>query len=251
MSKEIAKTVNTQLSAFEDQLAAMAMDTVKAEQTGAAFLSTKGGALTYRGNNITDNKLACVVLAAPIERLYYDSRYDPTKIVGPKCFAIAQIQTGMGPAPSVEKSEHSTCEGCPKNEWGSASNGGKGKACRETRRLLLIPADSIGSASAVAAAEVAALRPPVTSLKNYSSYVQTLAATLKRPPLAVVTEISVVPDAKTQFKVEFKMLKAIDDMDVVRALMNRMQAEVDRAIATAGAVNEESGEATAPQSDRF
>jgi hypothetical protein len=240
-----------QLALFEDQLAAMALETVKAEQTGAAFLSTKGGALTYRGNVITDNKLACVILSAPVERLYYDSRYDPTKIVGPKCFAIAQIQTGMGPSPSVEKPEHSTCEGCPKNEWGSATNGGKGKACRETRRLLLIPADSIGSAAAVAGAEIAALRPPVTSLKNYSSYAQTLAATLKRPPLAVVTEIAVVPDAKTQFKVEFKMLKAIDDMAIVQAIMARAQGEVDRAIATAGAVNEEGSEAPATQSDRF
>jgi hypothetical protein len=240
-----------QIALFEDQLAAMALETVKAEQTGAAFLSTKGGALTYRGNVITDNKLACVILAAPVERLYYDSRYDPTKIVGPKCFAIAQIQTGMGPAPSVEKPEHSTCEGCPKNEWGSATNGGKGKACRETRRLLLIPADSIGSAAAVAGAEIAALRPPVTSLKNYSSYVQTLAATLKRPPLAVVTEIAVVPDAKTQFKVEFKMLKAIDDMSIVQAIMSRAQGEVDRAIATAGAITDEGGEAPATQSSRF
>lgn len=238
-----------QLSLFEDQLAAMAAETVKAEQTGAAFLSTKSGTLTYRGNPITDNKLACVVLAAPIERLYYDSRYDPTKIVGPKCFAIAQVQTGMGPAKNVEAPEHATCEGCPKNEWGSSMNGGKGKACRETRRLLVIPADSIGSVAAVATAEIAALRPPVTSLKNYSGYVQTIAATLKRPPLAVVTEISVVPDAKTQFKVMFNMVKSIDDMAIIQAIMARAASEVDKAIATAGAVNEEAD--TATQTTRF
>jgi len=239
-----------QLSLFEDQLAAMAAETVKAEQTGAAFLSTKGGVLTYRGNPITDNKLACVILAAPVERLYYDSRYDPTKIVGPKCFAIASIQHGMGPAKNVEAPEHTTCEGCPKNEWGSATNGGKGKACRETRRLLVIPADSIGSVAAVQAAEIAALRPPVTSLKNYASYVQTIAATLKRPPLAVVTEIAVVADAKTQFKVMFNMVKAIDDMAIIQAIMARANGEVDKAIATAGAVNDES-EAPVSQSDRF
>jgi hypothetical protein len=239
-----------QLSLFEDQLAAMAVETVKAEQTGAAFLSTKSGVLTYRGNPITDNKLACVILAAPVERLYYDSRYDPTKIVGPKCFAIAAIQHGMGPAKNVEAPEHTTCEGCPKNEWGSATNGGKGKACRETRRLLVIPADSIGSVAAVQTAEIAALRPPVTSLKNYASYVQTIAATLKRPPLAVVTEIAVVVDPKTQFKVMFNMVKAIEDMAIIQAIMARASIEVDKAIATAGAVNEES-DAPVAQSDRF
>lgn len=233
-----------QIALFEDELAKLANASVKAEQAGlgATFLSTKGGVLTYRGNPITGNKLQCVILSAPVERLYYDARYDPTKLVGPKCFAISAAATGMGPSDRCEEKQHDTCEGCPKNEWGSSSNGGKGKACRETRRMLLIPADSLGSVDAVKGAEVAALRPPVTSLKNYSTYVQTVAATLKRPPLAVISEIAIVPDAKTQFKVTFSLVKAIDDMDIVRALMERANSEVDKAIETAGAMNDEQAE---------
>lgn len=237
-----------QVALFEDELAKLAVDSVKAEQAGlgATFLSTKSGALTYRGNPITGNKLQCVILAAPVERLYYDTRYDPTKLVGPKCFAIAAIATGMGPTDRVEGKQHDTCEGCPKNEWGSATNGGKGKACRETRRLLLIPADSIGSVDAVKAAEVAALRPPVTSLKNYATYVQTVATTLKRPPLAVISEIAVVPDAKTQFKVTFSLIKAIDDPAIIRALMDRAETETQRAIETAGIASDEQAEGAPP-----
>lgn len=231
----------TQLALFEDQLAALAIESVKAEQSSlaTAFLSTKGGNLTYRGDVITGNKLACVVLAAPIERLYYSSRYDPTKVTGPDCFAISATATGMAPSSASPAVQHATCEGCPKNEWGSAPNGGKGKACRETRRLLLIPADSIGSVDAVKAAEVAALRPPVTSLKNYATYAQTLAATLKRPPLGVISEVAVAPDAKTQFKVVFNMVKAIEDNAVIGALIERAKTEVQKAIDSAGAVNEE------------
>lgn len=233
-----------QVALFEDELAKLANASVKAEQAGlgATFLSTKGGVLTYRGNPITGNKLQCVILSAPVERLYYDARYDPTKLVGPKCFAIASVATGMGPSDRCEEKQHDTCEGCPKNEWGSSPTGGKGKACRETRRMLLIPADSVGSVDAVKAAEVAALRPPVTSLKNYSTYVQTVAATLKRPPLAVISEIAVVPDAKTQFKVTFSLVKAIEDMDIVKALMERANAEVDKAIETAGIMQDEQAE---------
>ena len=71
----MAKNQNA-VALFEDQLAAMATEVVKAEQSGltATFLSTKGGVLTYRGDPITGNKLACVILAAPIERLYYADR---------------------------------------------------------------------------------------------------------------------------------------------------------------------------------
>lgn len=241
-----------QVALFEDQLAAMASESVKAEKTGlqTAFLSTKGGVLTYRGDVITSNKLPCVILSAPVERLYYDSRYDPTKIVGPKCFAIASVATGMGPSAASESKQSDNCESCAMNQWGSAANGGKGKACRETRRLLLIPADSLTSAAAVAVAEVAALRPPVTSLKNYSSYVQTIAATLRRPPLAVITEISVVSDPKTQFKVVFNMVKAIEDPEIIQALIKRAAEETEKAIATAGMEPTDDAVAT-PASTRF
>ena len=225
-----------QLALFEDQLAAMAVESVKAEQASlqTTFLSTKGGNLTYRGDAVAGNKLACVILAAPVERLYYSTRYDPTKLVGPDCFAIATSSIGITPADTAPNKQCSQCEGCPKNEWGSSPTGGKGKACRETRRLLLIPADAIGSADAVKGAEIAALRPPVTSLKNYATYVQTVAATLKRPPLGVITEVAVVPDPKTQFKVVFNMVKTIEDQDVLAALMERSKEEVEKAIATAG-----------------
>jgi hypothetical protein len=156
----------------------------------------------------------------------------------------------MGPLDNVEKKQSDKCSTCPKNEWGSSTNGGKGKACRETRRLLVIPADSISSVDAIKTAEVAALRPPVTSLRNYANYVQTIAATLKRPPLAVITEISVSPDPKTQFKVNFKMLKAIDDAEIIGALLERSKAETERALASAG-VSEAPHEETTADSDKF
>jgi hypothetical protein len=235
----MAKQQN-QLTVFEDQLAALATESVKAEQASlqTTFLSTKGGTLTYRGDPVAGNKLACVILAGPVERLYYSSRYDPTKIVPPDCFAVGTSATDLAPSAASPKPQHSKCDGCPMNEWGSSSSGGKGKACRETRRLLLIPADAISTADAVQGAEVAALRPPVTSLKNYANYVQTIAATLKRPPLAVISEISVAADAKTQFKVNFSMVKPIEDTGVIQALIARSKEEIEKAIESAGAIGD-------------
>jgi hypothetical protein len=252
MAKAPAVASN-QIALFEDQLASMAAESLKAEQSSlqTTFLSTTGGILTYRGDPVAGNKLECVIIAAPIERLYYASRYDPTKIVPPDCFSIDSSAIGMKPNSASPAPQHATCEGCPKNEWGSSPTGGKGKACRETRRLLVIPADALTSADKIKGAEVAALRPPVTSLKNYATYVQTIAATLRRPPLAVVTEISVLPDAKTQFKVAFSMTRTIEDQDILQALIARSKEEVSNAIASAGVVTEVEAEAPAIQSDRF
>jgi hypothetical protein len=244
-----------QLALFEDELASLALATLKEERSSISttFLSTKGGILTYRDNPVAGNKMQCIILAAPVERLYYSSRYDPTKIVGPDCYAIDASSIGIKPFDNVPAQQHKTCEGCPKNEWGSSPTGGKGKACRETRRLLILPADAAASANAVAAAELAALRPPVTSIKNYATYIQTIAATLRRPPLAVITEIGVVPDAKTQFKVTFNMIKAIEDQAVIQALIARSKEEIAKTIEAAGSGNVEEGEDTpAPAaSDRF
>ena len=68
----------------------------------------------------------------------------------------------------------------------------------------------------------------------------------------MITEIAVVPDAKTQFKVVFNMLKAIDDAAVVTALITRSKVELEKAIASASEGMMDAIEETASaQSDRF
>jgi hypothetical protein len=233
-----------QLAMFEDELAKLAEVDAAAERStsSTAFMSTKMGRLSYRGNPVPGDRIDVVVIAAPVERLYYASKYDPEAVSGPACFAIAVNAPGMGPAATAPSPQHANCAECPHNQWGSSPTGGKGKACRETRRLIMLPADSIESADKVATSEVAALRPPVTSVKNYSTYIQTVATTSRRPAAAVVTEVSVVPNPKTQFQVNFRMRRPIEDMEVVRALIARGQLEMAKAIETAGMTDRVEGE---------
>jgi hypothetical protein len=35
--------------------------------------------------------------------------------------------------------QHDNCAACPKNQWGSAGNGSKGKACKNGIRLAVVP----------------------------------------------------------------------------------------------------------------
>jgi hypothetical protein len=62
---------------------------------------------------------------------------------------------------------------------------------------------------------------PVTSVKNWASMVNSLSVTLKLPTWAVITNIRVERDAKTQFKVYFTPLRAAGDEDIIRALIRR------------------------------
>jgi len=217
---------------FESELAKLAEQSIAAEKSsaGVSFITTSGGTLKYRDNPIAKNELEVVVLASPIERLYYTSRYDPTNNAPPTCFALGSTLTGLKPSHLSDTPQSELCETCPKNQWGSASNGGKGKACSEKRRLFLITSDSIATPEAVNMGEVAALRIPVTSVKGFATYVQTVASTVKRPLAGVVTKIALVPDPKTQFKIQFTFVKAIESIDIVKALLARGEKEVANAI---------------------
>ena len=243
------KSDSTALTVFEDELAKLADAGVVAERStaGTAFMSTKGGILTYRDVPVAGNSVEVVIIASPIERLFYADRYDPTKVTGPACFALAAIGTGMAPSATSPAIQNPTCMGCPKDEWGSAPNGGRGKACRETRRLLMISADSITTPESVATVEVAALRPPVTSLKGFATYLQTIATGMRRPLCGVVTKVGVVPDPKNQFRVEFQFVRALDDVGTIKALIERGARETENAIASAGMDPEQAPE-VAPSS---
>ena len=241
-----------QLALFESEMEKLANAGILAERStaGTTFLSTKGGALSYRDNVIAGNSLEVVVLSSPVERLYYATRYDPTLPAGPVCFALSTTATGMKPSALSPEKQSESCHGCPKDQWGSAANGGKGKACAEKRRLLIMTADSVSTVATVDAGEVAALRTPVTSVKGFTTYLQKVASATKRPLSAVVTKISVVPDPKTQFKVVFDFVRALDDMEVIKALMARGEKELYSAIETAGADEGDTAE-TAAKSTKY
>jgi hypothetical protein len=228
----MGKPAETQISLFENELESMAKLGMVAERSAAGqiFLSTKGGILTYRDQPISGNAIDVVILASPVERLYYMERYDAANPAPPVCYAIGPSMSGLKPNPSSPKVQSEFCANCPKDQWGSALNGGKGKGCAEKRRLLIMTADSLTTADAVQKSEVAALRTPVTSVKGFATYLQTVSAATKRPLSAVITKISLVPDSKTQFKLKFDFVKAIDDLDLVKALIARGQRELENAV---------------------
>jgi len=216
-------TAVTGVNKWDEELAAMAAEASGQEIVSSSFLSTRGGRLSYKGNEVPDNKMNVVILAAVHENLFYTDRYDPENPAPPVCYAFGEHDKGLEPHEEATEKQSADCASCPNNVFGSADSG-KGKACKNSRRLTLLTEDDLED---VGAAELAQLKIPVTSVKNWSNYVSTLANTMKRPPFAVVTEISVIPDSKTQFKVCFKPVGQITDGEVLPALMDRRPAALE------------------------
>ena len=186
---------------YNEQLAALAKRATEVERPQGSTIGLRAGQLTYQGSAVPGNKLDCIIIASTHANLYYEDAYDPDKLSNPVCWAYAEEEGDLAPHPESSKPQHETCKGCPQNEFGSSTKG-KGKACKNSRHLVLIPAST--SVDDVPTAEMAVLKLPVTSVKNYGQYVQKCATLYSRPPLGVITTISTQPDAKSQFKVTFQ-----------------------------------------------
>lgn len=216
---------------WEDRLAAEAKAVAAVERPASGVISLRSGIMSYMDNPVPNNELDCVVLATVAENVYYDTPFDPDVVVPPACFALALPEdagkdgTDMTPHEVVEEPQNATCLGCPQFEWGSAVRNGrpsKGKACSHRRRLAIMPVSALEDAASIAKAEVARMSLPVTSVKNWRTHANVVAAQYNRPPWAVITKIKVKPDPKSQFQVVFSPEGPVSN-DLLDALYNASQ----------------------------
>jgi hypothetical protein len=161
----------------------------EAEVSSIPFLSFKGKKFTI-GEEKLGNSLDVVILADVFDHAYYDKAYDPDVISPPACFAIGKDVSEMVPDASSPTIMASSCSVCPMNEFGS-SNNGKGKACRNGRRLLL--AAMVDGRPDMDNLVIANIAP--TSLKAYASYSKRMATLMKLPSWAIVTNLSFDDDS--------------------------------------------------------
>jgi len=230
---------------FMAQLAADAKDSAALERPSVSNISLKAGIVSYDGEPVKGNKMEVVIVSSSHLNTFYPNAYDPDNVEQPACFAVSTSGKEMAPHPNVVNPVHPTCEGCPKAEWGSAGGKSRGKACKEVRRLVLIPESALESPEDVEKAELAMVKLPVTSVSAWSNLVNTLAATLKLPPYAVVTELTTQPDAKSQFKVLLTPVRKIGDFEVLKAIMAKREAADTIALLPFEAANTTEAEAVA------
>jgi hypothetical protein len=208
---------------YEDRLAALAKAGVEQEARvgGGQFISFKSGQISYQGNTIKGNELDVIAIDSIYENSYNPVKFDPDNPQPPVCYALGRDEEELAPHPECADPQSDKCEGCPHNEFGTADNG-KGKACKNTRRIAVIPGDPLDE-DVIRTAEAAFIRLPVTSVKGWASFVKTVAALEKLPTFGVVATLGTVPDAKTQFKVTWQKKETVD-RDLLPMLLERHDA---------------------------
>jgi hypothetical protein len=228
------KSKSTAVVKWDEELArqAEAAAAVESNAGGGQMFSTKGGILSWNDAPMPDNQMAVVILDTIFENVYYEEEYDPNSPSAPTCYAYAHEEKELKPIQLVVDSgnaQNDVCKGCEHNEFGTA-NKGKGKACRNGRRLALLPAGFFRNGKLElyedpdhwASAGIGFLKIPPTSIRPYAGFVKTSAATLRRPPHGLITKIRLDKDPNNQFNVVFEALENVPD-EVMGTVMARRE----------------------------
>ena len=207
---------------WDEELAKHAKEVAALERPALSQISLRAGMMTYQKMPVPGNKMDVVIVASVFENKYFAGiKFDPNNYHPPVCYALDLTDTDMKPHPDVKEPESVRCADCQWNKWNSAGNGSKGKACKQVRRLALIPAAALNDGS-VQNAELAVVSVPTTSVKNWGNYVNTIAAEYSRPPWGVITELRTEPDARTQFQLRFQTKGLVAD-EFLGAVYRRTQ----------------------------
>lgn len=121
---------------------------------------------------------------------FYERPYDPKAIVPPGCFAVGTNPKDLTPVAESPNKQAETCQICPMNEFGSA---GAGKACKNGRRLALLPTNDDGT-DVDHEGDILVLDVSPTAIKGFDSYVQQLSRLHQLPPVAFITTIQCDPN---------------------------------------------------------
>lgn len=180
--------------------------------------SFKGGQMVFDGAPIKDNEVVVIIAGAVIEKAFYEGAYDPDQPEAPVCFAFDTDPDNLAPNPDdVADLQNDICATCKWNEFGSADRG-KGKACKDVRRLALIPAGTVAkngdlelneNSGELEKAEFGFAKLPPTSLTPFAAFVRQVANTMKRPPHGVYALMKCVPDAKNQFTIQWEAVDLV------------------------------------------
>ena len=233
------KTDDKALANWDEEMAKHAEIAAGMEESSASgqFFSIKAGVLSWNDAPMPNNEMAAIIVDHVLENVYYEGEYDASTPQSPVCFAFGRDEKTMAPHRlcfEAKTAKNDVCgiagqEGCCEfNEWASADKG-KGKACRNVRRLAMVAAGTFNKDGSFKLIEdpahyesttIGYMKLPVTSVKGYAAFVKQIAGTLKRPPYGIVTRVKVIPDTVSQFKVIFEAL-VVAPNNIIGAIIAR------------------------------
>lgn len=228
----LAKRGDTLPANWKEEMAAEARQVAAREVLLAPRISLKNGVIRIGDQKL--DELNVIVADFTCEKTFHEKGYVEGENTTPVCFAFGDVEADLKPHPTSAKPQAENCATCPHNRFGTADQG-KGKACRDHRRLMVLPGDV--KPDDVPTAESLMLSIPPTSIKGWATYIKGLKE-LGRTPWSVITNMVTGP-LKSAFGVFFKLADEVDGR-VYMAIKKRQPALREQLIAPYPPPSEES-----------
>lgn len=237
-SRDVAKRKNTAAAkrggSFREQMAKMAESSKATRAAGGArnTISTQGGKFSYKGMPLEAPMMAIVVHQAA-ENTYYDTPYDQDNPHPPACFAVSLYEDELKSHADSPSAQGDECALCELNQWGTAERG-KGKACGNRQRLILISADVEElTAEYIEKAEMAVLGLSPTAIGGWGTYEQKIKKGFNTIAAGVVTAFDLENDGKSAgHKVVASLDEVIESEEILEAIMSRRAEAEEMALQT-------------------
>lgn len=174
--------------ALKAQVAALAGRTAPA--SGNTIRITQDKFFLLPDGTKTPGPLELVVVDFTSINNYWPEGFDPKNIVPPTCFAISTDIKSMTPSKNapINQNTGGDCASCVMNAWESDPKGGKGKACKNSRSLAVLPPDADGETP------LWKLNVSPTATKGFDGFVAGVARVFEMPPVGVVVTVGFNPN---------------------------------------------------------
>lgn len=216
------------VNSFDARMAALAARQQHAESksAGGNTISVKGGHFSIGGNIIKGDVLRVVIVESIFFNAHYEGPWNEDNPQPPICYAYGVAnedgdEPEMSPHKDCEQPQSEMCEGCPLNEYATADTG-RGKACKNQRRVMCILEDDLGDKRA----PMYMLTIPPTSIRPWATYAAQVTASEKLPTFCVVTEMTIQPKpGKTYAVLSFAFDHALEEKEA-----DRIEPRIEEAI---------------------
>jgi hypothetical protein len=213
----IEDQIKKQLAAQKGQLGALPSNKI----------SVKGKQFTLPDGQKSDGPLECIILDFAWFMVHYPGVFNANNPQQPNCFAVGRENPEGGNLKAHEtvlKPLGENCMVCEKNQWGSAITG-KGKACKNQRRLIVVPPDFDDTT------EPMTMYVSPGGLKNWDKYVSRLNNELGILPVQCITSISFDRDQSYPL-LQFKLVDRHARLNDAWSLRERTQDLLFREVET-------------------
>lgn len=190
-----------------------------APPSGDKIRVTQAKKFVFPDGNESPGPFQAIILDFVSANEYYSNPYVRGEVVPPDCFAINEEPGLLAPSKNAPKPQSENCAACHWNQYGTARVG-KGKACKNTRLLAMLPPDFEASSP------IWLMSVSPTGIQAWDRYVSAIFAQFGAPPVKVITTIAF--DPKVDYpSVRFGNPEPLED-DILHRAIGRLEEARNR-----------------------